>query len=67
MPETEKSGEKNKGEETMTNEKINPEEQDLEISEEAAEGVSGGVRVVEKLAAADAARVVIDPKLKPEL
>lgn len=52
----------------MTNERLNPEEQDLEISEEAAEGVSGGVAAVREQADASAAKLpVIDPKLKAEL
>jgi hypothetical protein len=67
IPEIRKTGEKNKGEEPMTNEKNRPEEQDLEISEEAADSVSGGVKAVEKLADADAAKVVTDPKLKADL
>ena len=50
----------------MTNQK-NPEEQDLEINEETAEGVSGGVKAVEKtLVDADKASLT-EPKLKAEL
>lgn len=68
MPEIRNPVEKTKGEEPMTNENIHQEEQDLEISEETAKGVSGGVAAVQEQAAASAGKLpVIDPKLKAEL
>jgi hypothetical protein len=59
-----KNKEKTKGEEPMTNEKNRQEEQDLEISEQAAEGVSGGVSAEQDLGKAAADKVVVaEPKL----
>ncbi len=52
----------------MSNEKIGPEEQDLEVSEKEGEDVSGGVNVAQVEAKASAGKVsVTDPKLIADL
>ena len=51
----------------MTNEKIRPEEQDLEVSEKDADEVSGGVNVVLKAEASADKVSLTDPNLSADL